>query len=1239
MAILAGASASAVAADDPPSNVAPPSVTGSAVQGSTLSASTGTWSGSEPISYAYQWRRCSSYPAAVKADAPLGYWRLGEATGTTAADVSGSGNPGSYVAGVQLGAAGALAGDGDTAAGFDGVDDRVSIPDTAPLRLNGSFSIEFWAKLRAPANTYPGIIRKGNASSTGTGWYIYYNTTAFRPDFQRAGVSSRRTSTAGALSSTVYKHYVLTYDAGATTLRWYVGGALDATYTGVTFPTATDPSTVDLGRGTNYGNEFLDEVALYATALTPARISAHYSAGTLGCTDIAGASGATYTLTAADVGWSVRVRVTATNTAGSAAATSQPTTVVQPGAAPANTAPPTISGTARDGQTLTADKGTWTGTAPISYTYRWQRCAGGSCSDIAGATAQTYTLVAADVASTVRVQVTASNAAGSTTVPSAETAVVAAAPPANTALPSVSGPTHEGQTLTADKGAWTGTPPISYAYVWQRCSGGSCSIIPGATGQTYTLTTADVGSSVRVQVVASNSAGSTTATSAQTAVVQGAAALPTNTAPPSISGVPQQGRMLTADNGTWTGTPPISFAYRWRRCSSYAASVKADAPLAYWRLDEAAGTTAADASGNGNPGIYAAGVQLGAAGALADGNAAAGFDGVDDRVSIPDKAALRLNGSFTIEFWAKLRAPANTYPGIIRKGEASSSGNGWYIFYNTRDFRPSFKRAGVSGRRTSNAGALSTTTYKHYVMTYDAPASTLRWYVGGALDSTYKNVTFSTTTDTSTVDLGRGTDYGNEFLDDVALYGTALSAGRISAHYTAGIQACTDIAGATASTYTLTSADVGFSIRVLVTATNAAGSSTATSQPTATVYAADPSNATPPTIAGLAQQGETLSGSQGTWTGTQPISYAYQWRRCDSTGANCTDIFGATAQTYTLGSADVGSTVRLAVTASNSVSSTTAASAQTAVVEGTAGDPIFIGAGDIADVPNGTAGGDEATAKLLDAVVSANPGRVTVFAAGDNAYEDGTAAEYTDYYDPTWGRHKAITKPVPGNHEYQTPFATGYFGYFGAAAGDPAKGYYTYNLGSWRIYALNSSVEHGEGSEEEQWLRNDLAANSAVNCVLAYFHHPRWASGTIHGSDPSMQAFWQALYDYGADVVIAGHEHSYQRFAPLNATGGLDSVNGIREFVVGTGGKSHYNFPAPIAGVEAYNYTSFGVLALTLHQGSYSFQFMPEAGSPFTDSGSGTCHSQPTTGTLSTDTQATPPPHHSAHLHSARTRD
>ncbi len=307
--------------------------------------------------------------------------------------------------------------------------------------------------------------------------------------------------------------------------------------------------------------------------------------------------------------------------------------------------------------------------------------------------------------------------------------------------------------------------------------------------------------------------------------------------------------------------------------------------------------------------------------------------------------------------------------------------------------------------------------------------------------------------------------------------------------------------------------------------------------------------------------------------------------------------------------------MQLLVTASNSVGSETD-SAQTGVVEVTGGDPILAGAGDIADVAGGSTG-DQATADLLGSLVASNPGRVTIFAAGDNAYEDGTSSEFLNNFDPTWGRYKALIKPVPGNHEYQTPGAFGYFGYFGAAAGDPTKGYYAYNLGSWRIYALNSELLHGSGNPgddvvEEQWLQNDLAANSATKCVLAMWHEPRFSSGgeeDNHISDTAVQPFWQILNDNGADVVITGHNHNYQRFAPLNANGALDLAHGIREFIAGTGGKSHFNFLTPMWSVEAYNYDTFGVLALTLHVNSYDFRYIPEAGKTFTDSGSGiSCH-------------------------------
>lgn len=260
-------------------------------------------------------------------------------------------------------------------------------------------------------------------------------------------------------------------------------------------------------------------------------------------------------------------------------------------------------------------------------------------------------------------------------------------------------------------------------------------------------------------------------------------------------------------------------------------------------------------------------------------------------------------------------------------------------------------------------------------------------------------------------------------------------------------------------------------------------------------------------------------------------------------------------------------------------------------------DPVLVGAGDIAACDNS---GDEATANLLDGIDG------TVFTTGDNAYPNGTASEFANCYDPSWGRHKARTYPSVGNHDYQTPNAAGYFSYFGPEAGKPTEGYYSYDLGAWHIIVLNSNISVDAGSAQEQWLRADLAAHPAV-CTAAYWHHPRFSSGVVHGSSSSMQPLWQALYDYGADVVLNGHEHNYERFAPQDPQGNADPARGIREFVVGMGGRSHYEFGTPIANSEVRNSDTYGVLKLTLHPTSYTWEFIPEAGKTFTDSGTALC--------------------------------
>ena len=263
---------------------------------------------------------------------------------------------------------------------------------------------------------------------------------------------------------------------------------------------------------------------------------------------------------------------------------------------------------------------------------------------------------------------------------------------------------------------------------------------------------------------------------------------------------------------------------------------------------------------------------------------------------------------------------------------------------------------------------------------------------------------------------------------------------------------------------------------------------------------------------------------------------------------------------------------------------------------------VLVGAGDIADCSN--LSGAEATAKLLDQI----PG--TVFAAGDLAYPNGTQENFT-CYDKTWGRAKGRTRPAAGNHEFHSEGATYYFNYFGAAAGDPKDGFYSYDLGSWHIIVLNSECKQiggcEAGSREEKWLRADLAAHPAA-CTLAYWHKPLFSSGGTHGNDLDMRAFWQALYEAHADVVINGHDHDYERFGPQTPDAVADAAHGIREFVAGTGGKSHRPFGITKANSEVRNADTYGVLKLTLKPKGYDWQFIPEAGKTFTDSGSGACH-------------------------------
>ena len=267
--------------------------------------------------------------------------------------------------------------------------------------------------------------------------------------------------------------------------------------------------------------------------------------------------------------------------------------------------------------------------------------------------------------------------------------------------------------------------------------------------------------------------------------------------------------------------------------------------------------------------------------------------------------------------------------------------------------------------------------------------------------------------------------------------------------------------------------------------------------------------------------------------------------------------------------------------------------------------PVVVAAGDIA----GPWAADEATAKLIDDIDPAH-----VLTLGDNAYDTGTASQFDAHYEPTWGRHKAKTRPSPGNHDHGSGLG-GYCSYFGSAAGcQGGVGYHSFNVGSWHVVSLDSGCSSpsscdnpmANGTAMREWLSKDLAANTA-RCTLVYWHHPRFSSGQ-HGSDPRSSAVWNVLYEHNVDVVLNGHEHNYERFAPQAPSGAEDAARGIVQFVVGTGGVGLRGMGTVKASSAVRNNTTHGVLKLTLGDGAADFAFVPVAGSTFTDRGTIPCH-------------------------------
>jgi hypothetical protein len=856
--------------------------------------------------------------------------------------------------------------------------------------------------------------------------------------------------------------------------------------------------------------------------------------GGASCVAISGAAASTYVLVRADLGKTIRVTVTASNDAGSSAPATSNQTVKVAGTLPQNTSAPTfspMSGLAAGATTVTVtSNGTWSGVpTPTQWAYQWQSCTapsdGSTCAAIAGATASSYALAAAQVGSYIRLGVKATNVCssgcGSTWAYSAESDRVgdgASGPPVNSVLPSISGSVVVGQTLTADPGGWTNAP-TAYAYQWLQCdaSGANCVAISGATAATYVLARADLGKTVRVSVTASNDAGSSApATSNQTGKVAGT--LPQNTSPPTFS--PTSGlaagvtTVSVTSNGTWSGVPtPTQWAYQWQSCT-----------------------------------------------APSDGSTCAAIAGA------------------TASSYALAAAQVGSYIRLgVKATNVCSSGCGSTWAYSAESAEP------VVG---------------------SAPANTVLPSISGSAQA---GQTLTTTS-------GGWTNYPTGYAYQWRRCDTAGSG-------------CTDIAGATSATYAVGQIDVGATLRVRVTATNGIGSGTANSAATDQVASGPPppSNTSQPTISGTTREGELLTADPGGWTG-DGIVFSYRWRRCTQTAISCADIGGATGATYTLTSVDVGARIQVVVTAANAGGSAQATSGVTSVVSAVpqpTGDPAVAAAGDIACDPSNTHfnngfGTSNDCHELATSSLLLGAPLAGVLPLGDNQYGCGGYQAFLSSYDPSWGRLKSITHPAIGNHEYLTSSdegstdcdptgsAAGYFGYFGAAAGDPSKGYYSYDLAGWHFVVLNSNCAKSSGcyagSVQEKWLKADLAAHPTA-CTLAYWHHPRFSSVT---SSSAPGPYFNDLAAAGADVVLTGHVHNYERFAPQNGVGGYDAVGGVREFVVGTGGESLQGFPTAITNSEV-QLKRFGVLMLTLHATSYEWAFVGDDGITF-DSGTGYCH-------------------------------
>ena len=903
-----------------PVNTAPPTISGTAQTGQTLSAGTGTWSES-PSSYAYEWKRCDSSGASCSAIAGatgqtylLGQGDLGSTlrVSVTASNAGGSSAPASS-AQTAVVAQGQLT-FGKTTVGASPESDPANLKGVLKYALPTAGTVSKLSVYLQPTGTsgqqvLEGVIYADSGGAPGallgTSNPLTFSSTNLAGWFDLPLPTPLKLAAGnywiGFLSGNTGNVAAFRYDTVPSSLDYntntFTSGpsnpfgsptvislqlSLYATY----LPGAAPPPPVNTAPPTisgtmRQGQTLTESHGTWSN--TPTGYSYQWqqcdSAGA-NCTTITGANAQTYVPVAGDVGHTLKVQETASNGGGPGSpATSAATTVIL-APVPVNTAPPTISGTAKQGQTLTENHGTWNPT-PTSYTYQWLQCnnLGASCLPIAGATAQTYVLVAGDVGHTVEVQETASNATGpSSPAASAATSVVPPPPPVNSVLPTISGTAQTGQALSAGTGTWTESP-TSYAYQWQRCNstGASCAPIAGATAQTYAVASPDLGSTLRVSVTATNAGGSSApASSAQTAVVaQGG---------PSTFGKTSVGASSESDPANLKGVLKYALptAGTVSKLSIYLQ------PTGVSGQQTLEGVIYADAGG-------APGALLGTSNPLVfkSTNVAGWYD-------LPLPTPLKLAAG---NYWIGFFSGTTGYVAAFRYDTVAGS-----LDYNAN----TFTSGPTSTFGTPTIISLQLSLYATYTEEPVPPAP---------VNSAAPTIA-GTARQGQTLTEGHGT-WSNSPTGYTYQWQQCDGAGAN----------CTTISGANAQTYVPVAADVGHTLKVQETASNAGGSGApAASAATSVVVPPAPVNSAAPTISGTVQQGQTLTESHGAWSNS-PTSYTYLWQQCDGSGANCTTITSATAQTYVPVAGDVGHTMKVQETAGNAGgSSTPAASAATSVV-------------------------------------------------------------------------------------------------------------------------------------------------------------------------------------------------------------------------------------------------------------------------------------------------------------------